>query len=298
MSSTPSHEVYARWEKVLWRRQSFDDNYVDASFLRQLRINATAAFPTSVSLVLSSLSIGQQMASVFLFVALFVQLHMGWLHAAELVWTSLVCSLLLAGAESTARKYSIRSIVRGAMSLTVLGFALHALSPVVRTFSEATTNDSVWACAAVLFVGHLAFANYSMRPDSGSRLTSTISLNMAMCASVVLSSRLMSDVDVFALLLVALQLFGIFPLLRDRMYVSYGSFAMTDGRRIPRIVIPLTAMLVCLSILIMWPLSRFVAIMIEPGAFLFVCFLCPIWMRRAQRWKTEIRGPWDEAVVT
>ena len=73
---------------------------------------------------------------------------------------------------------------------------------------------------------------------------------------------------------------------------------MNDGRRIPRIVIPLTAMLVCLSILIMWPLSRFVAIMIEPGAFLFVCFLCPIWMRRAQRWKTEIRGPWDEAVVT
>lgn len=251
--------------------------------------------------MLSSLSIVQKMAIVFLFVALFAHLQMGLIDAFTLITMNMLGMLVLACAGSPARmggtSSSIRSMVRAITSLIVLIFVLQALSPVVRTFSKTTSDGSVWACAAILLGGHLAFADYSMCLDPRARLISTISLNMAMCASVVLSSRLALDVDVFALLFAALELFAIYPLLRDRVYLSYGAIITRDGWRIPRMVIPLTALFAGTSMYAMWPVSHAVAVLIEPGALLFVCVLCPLWMRRAQRWKTEMRGPWDEAVL-
>lgn len=299
-ADTAAHDI--RWKKILWKKQPYEDNYVDASFLSQLRTNATASFPTWGFIMLSSLSIGQKLSIVLLFVAIFAHLHMGLLSSSALIWLSILTTFMLACMgccvqmqrdgynEDTSIMHSISGIV-------VLIFALQALSPVVRTFSETTTDGSVWACAATLFGGHLAFADYSMFLDPRSRLRSTISLNMAMCASVVLSSRLTMDADVYALLLVALQLFAIYPLFRDRMYVYYGNLNMRDQRQIPRMVVPLTILFMGASMYTMWRVSPIVALFLEPGALFFVCVLCPLWMRRAQRWKTELRGPWDEAVL-
>lgn len=292
----------ACWEKVLWKKQAYEDNYVDASFLSQLRTNATASFPTWEFIMLSSLSIGQKLSIVLLFVAIFAHLYMGLLHSSALIWLSTLTTFILACMGSCVPKESElvnegKSIAHTISSIVVLIFALQALSPVVRTFSETTTDGSVWACAAILFGGHLAFADYSMLQDPRSRLRSTISLNMAMCASVVLSSRLTMDADVYALLLVALQLFAIYPLLRDRVYTYYGNVTTCDQRQIPRMVVPITSLFVCASMYAMWRVSPVVAVFLEPCALFFVCLLCPLWMRRAQRWKTEMRGPWDEAVL-
>jgi len=292
----------ACWEKILWKKQAYDDNYVDASFLSQLRTNATASFPTWEFIMLSSLSIGQKLSIVLLFVAIFALLYMGLLHSSALIWLSTLTTFILACMGSCVPKESElvnegKSIAHTISSIVVLIFALQALSPVVRTFSETTTDGSVWACAAILFGGHLAFADYSMLQDPRSRLRSTISLNMAMCASVVLSSRLTMDADVYALLLVALQMFAIYPLLRDRVYMYYGNVTTRDQRQIPRMVVPITSLFVCASMYAMWRVSPVVAVFLEPCALFFVCLLCPLWMRRAQRWKTEMRGPWDEAVL-
>lgn len=252
--------------------------------------------------MLSSLSIGQKLSIVLLFVAIFAHLYMGLLHSSALIWLSTLTTFILACMGSCVPKESElvhegKSIAHTISSIVVLIFALQALSPVVRTFSETTTDGSVWACAAILFGGHLAFADYSMLQDPRSRLRSTISLNMAMCASVVLSSRLTMDADVYALLLVALQLFAIYPLLRDRVYTYYGNVTTRDQRQIPRMVVPITSLFVCASMYAMWRVSPVVAVFLEPCALFFVCLLCPLWMRRAQRWKTEMRGPWDEAVL-
>lgn len=293
--TTSTYTVTPRWEKVLWRRQPYPDNYVDASFLGQLRTNATAQFPRFISIALSSLSILQQLCIVLLFVALFVHIYLGTIDASVLVWTSVgVTGLLACIGAGHCEEASVPQSVLGVL---VLSFVLYSLSPVVRTFSEATTSDSVWACAAVLFCGHLAFADYRMNASGLSQLSSTISLNMGMCASVVLSSRLRLDLDVFALLLVALQLFAIYPLLRTRLYVRFGCVCTSDGYRIPRASILLTGVFFVASLYAMLPHSRLVALYLHPILAAFVCILCPLWMRHIQRWKREMRGPWDEAVV-
>ncbi|WFD18433.1 hypothetical protein MCAP1_000636 [Malassezia caprae] len=225
-----------------------------------LRTNATAQFPRFLSIALSSVSIVQQLCIVLLFVALFVHLYLGTVDASILVWTSVAVTVLLA-CTGAGNPFSLNQSLPGVL---VLSFTLYSLSPVVRTFSEATTSDSVWACAAVLFFGHLAFADYRMNASSLAQLASTISLNMGMCASVVLSSRLRLDLDVFALLLVALQLFAIYPLLRTRIYARFGYMRTSDGYRIPFASIPLTIVLLVASIYGMLPHSRLVALYLHP----------------------------------
>ncbi|WFD37368.1 D-stereospecific aminopeptidase [Malassezia japonica] len=278
-----SSEIHTPWRKLLWRRQPYPDNYVDASFLSQLRTNATAAFPSYATIALSSLGIVQQLSSVLLFVALFVHLHLGTLSAQALVAGSLGVTLVLGCISLKAHPLSKDqpSLLRSLPSLAVLALTLHALSPVLRTLSEATTSDSIWAFSAMLFGCHWALADYSMQPTTRPLLSSTLSLNLAMCASVVLSSRLSSDVDVFALLLAALQLFAIYPLLRQRIYLAFGAM-QHSGAAIPRAAVPCTMVLVAASLYAMLPLSRVVAVVLMPGSL---------------RWKHEMRGPWDEAVL-
>lgn len=52
------------------------------------------------------------------------------------------------------------------------------------------------------------------------RLTSILSMNAAMSASVVLASRLQDDISVFALMLFSIQMFALLPILRTRLLVS------------------------------------------------------------------------------
>lgn len=51
------------------------------------------------------------------------------------------------------------------------------------------------------------------------RLSSVLSMNAAMSASVVLASRLRDDISVFALMLFSIQMFALLPILRTRLLV-------------------------------------------------------------------------------
>ena len=129
---------------------------------------------------------------------------------------------------------------------SILAFlTLLSLSPVMKTLTASTSSDSIWALAACLFILNALIADYSSprpgiytreRCDSGhyvysrargitltvwSRsLTSVLSINAAISASVVLASRLPDDISVFALMLYAVVLFAMFPVLRHRLQVS------------------------------------------------------------------------------
>jgi phosphatidylinositol N-acetylglucosaminyltransferase subunit C len=117
---------------------------------------------------------------------------------------------------------------------------LMALAPVLRTLSAATSSDSIWALSAVLFVLNSLLADYTPAPPDEYaqtryvfpfiilpildteriRLTSVLSMNAAMSASVVLASRLSDDISVFALVLSAVELFALYPMLRRKLQVS------------------------------------------------------------------------------
>jgi len=113
-----------------------------------------------------------------------------------------------------------------------------------------------------------------------------ISLNAAIFASVLLSSRLESDVHVFAILSFAIELFALFPIMCHYLKAQSTllSIVMTTC-----LFVGTSYQLVQISTLIG---SVFIL------AILFITFACPYWLKWIQRYKNEIHGPWDEAVPT
>jgi phosphatidylinositol glycan class C protein len=113
------------------------------------------------------------------------------------------------------------------MKSSILVFlVLLAVTPVLKTLTEATSSDSIWALAAILFIVNALLADFSEpvrkmddlgQPDY--RLTSVLSMNAAISASVVLASRLKSNLDVFSLVILAVMLFSLFPLVREQLKV-------------------------------------------------------------------------------
>ena len=121
---------------------------------------------------------------------------------------------------------------------------LMSLSPVLRTLTAATSSDSIWALAAVLFILNALLADYTANVSEDEinegyvsiymfevflfgvsiimiiRLSSVLSMNAAVSASVVLASRLSTNVSVFALVLFSILSFALFPILRRRLQVK------------------------------------------------------------------------------
>ncbi|KAJ7240984.1 phosphatidylinositol N-acetylglucosaminyltransferase subunit C [Mycena rebaudengoi] len=176
---------------------------------------------------------------------------------------------------------------KAAKSSILIFLALLSLSPVLRTLTAATSSDSIWALSAALFILNALLADYSAmspRRQVNERLTSVLSMNAAISASVVLASRVANDLAVFALILFSVQAFALFPQLRHRLGLCPAAVQLA-----------FTVFLSAVSIIITVPLSRTVS-WIYWSVQLGVTILAPSVLTRCAERPSEIRRPWDVAV--
>lgn len=221
--------------------------------------------------------------------------------------------------EERERRQSNR-ILAQPLSYALLGLVVLALSPLLRTLTEATTSDSIAALSTTLFFFSFALADFGMgkdiepvekpleqrqsvhrhrRSSSTSQilpiphlaqvpLPATLSLNASLCASIVLASRLTSPIDAFSLILAAIALFAFVS-----RWLKYHlrRRASTHWRS----ALGVTILLLIISVALLARFSTTAAFAnIAAAAFLNV--VCPAWMRKAQGWKQARRGPWDMGV--
>ncbi|KAF8216225.1 phosphatidylinositol N-acetylglucosaminyltransferase [Mycena galopus ATCC 62051] len=278
------------WEKVLWKRQEQPDNYiVTGSFLSSLKRNANFRPYTYWPLVLLSCTITQHLATISIFVSVFVRLKKNYLDPHTLLWISVGCFFTgyltweLLDRTGASHEHRHANRVKAVKSSILIFLALMSLSPVLKTLTAATSSDSIWALSAILFGVNALLADYSAisRGDGEvhERLTSVLSMNAAISASVVLASRLANDLAVFALILFSVQAFALFP----RLPVP------------PALQLAVTVVLFSTSITVTMSLSRTVT-RIYSAVQLGVTFVAPAFLVWAQKFKNEIRGPWDVAV--
>ncbi|KAF9489644.1 phosphatidylinositol N-acetylglucosaminyltransferase [Pleurotus eryngii] len=282
------------WEKVLWRRQPFLDNYIPPdAFLSSLRTNPNFQPYTYWSVVLLSSAVTQHLSSLFIFLGIYVRLKDLTLHPHLLVWSSVCCFVVgyvawvLLDLSGGLDVDYYANFVTTLKSSILMFLALMSLSPVLRTLTAATSSDSIWALSAALFLLNILLADYSSSKLQGhtqERLTSVLSMNAAISSSVVLASRLSDDLSVFALVLFAVEAFALFPMFRHRLQDSPVLFQSLLTITLASFSLVLTA---SISTTITWLFffALFGITFIAPGVL--------IW---AQRYKNEIRGPWDVAV--
>ncbi|PPQ80841.1 hypothetical protein CVT25_001966 [Psilocybe cyanescens] len=280
------------WEKVLWKKQAHPDNYVPPElFLASLRRNPNFRPYTYWPLVVLSCSITQHLAVTFVFLAVFARLKEQILDPRSLICVSVLCFLIgyiIWNALDRRKENPERQAthLKALKSSIMMFLALMSLSPVLRTLSAATSSDSIWALSVVLFSLNALLADYTAtKPeDSHEGLSSVLSMNAAVSASVVLASRLSTDVSVFALMLFSIQSFALFPILRHRLQSSSISVwgLITIG-------------LSFLALYLINDLSRTIMWLCFSTLF-FVTLIAPGVLLWAQKYKNIIRGPWDVAV--
>lgn len=208
---------------------------------------------------------------------------------------------------SSSTPFSPRTALRlsTAKSALLIYSTLLGLSPILKSLTQSTTADSIWAMSFLLFTINIFFFDYGTplqtSLNSGIKnIPASLSTNAALMASTVLASRLEGTGQVFSLTLFSIEVFGLFPVFR-----RYARAKSWRGH------ITLTTLLVLgagggVGLILgrggdgkgMWDFpwkSGLIGVVIGVLATGLAMGGCSWWLIGLQKYKNEIHGPWDPA---
>ncbi|KAL5018763.1 hypothetical protein ScPMuIL_004485 [Solemya velum] len=276
-----------KWQKILYKDQFVPDNYVDESFLDEVRKNVYTRTYDYWTVVWESGVITQQLSSVCLFVVCFIYMSESVLSPDVVLLTSFLLTLggyivnvvFCSHVDESRSKRKVLDDVKTAMMFSGCSVLL---SPVLVTLTETISTDTIYAMTTVMIIANLLFHDYGA---NAAMVSGAISLNAGIFASVCLASRLHTALHALATVTVALQVFGLWPDLRRNLKATSRS-----THPIMTVVLGLLAIGTLLSISV-------VAAILFTACHIFVTFVCPAWLMSLQPYKNNIHGPWDEAVI-
>ncbi|KAJ0693960.1 putative phosphatidylinositol N-acetylglucosaminyltransferase [Helianthus annuus] len=281
-----------RWRKVAYggMQPGFDDNHTDDTFLQEMVMNANVVKRDMLKVMLDSVSISQYLCIVALVVLV-------WAHTLNSTITEnflIILDITLVGSGFfilllTAKMLSFKLLLNYAIKISFFTTGLYVLSPIYHTLTRSISSDSIWALTTSLVILHLFLHNYSgstiKAPGAleNPNLTSNISLNASIVASLLIASRLPSRLLVFAIILFSLQVFLFAPLIT--YCLKKYSF---------RLHLLFSFVLMAITLTCVYRLHKLLFVVLL-GLLIFVNLVCPYWLIRIQEYKFEINGPWDEA---
>lgn len=179
-------------------------------------------------------------------------------------------------------------------SAALIYSTLLGLSPILKSLTRSTSSDSIWAMSFWLLTINIFFFDYS--GGVGAKFPASLSTNAALMASTVLASRLPSTKQVFSLTLFSIEVFGLFPVFRR--HVRHRSWR---HHLVLTILLVLGAGLGVGMVLSEgkdgnWPwTSGIVGMVVSLLLSVLGTGGCTWWLIGLQKYKNEIRGPWDPA---
>ncbi|KAK1052879.1 glycosylphosphatidylinositol anchor biosynthesis [Friedmanniomyces endolithicus] len=176
-----------------------------------------------------------------------------------------------------------------AKSALLIYCSLLGLSPILKSLTRSTSSDSIWALSFWLMILNVFTFDYGAGPEV--KFPASLSTNAALMASTVLASRLPNTTHVFSLTLFSIEVFGLFPVFRRhlRHHSWTGHLWLTTSL----VIMAGTG----LSLVISgggWGFGILGAVL---GALAtgMSMGMTSWWLIGLQRYKNEIRGPWDPA---
>ncbi|KDP23903.1 hypothetical protein JCGZ_27103 [Jatropha curcas] len=196
-----SSSPHPKWRKVAYggMQPGFDDNHTDDSFLEDMVMNASVVKRDLLKVIQDSVSISQYLCIVAL-------VGLVWTYTLQSILNE--SSLLLLDVGLLGSGFLVLLLTREMLSLNLLFHyilnisffttGLYVLAPIYHTLTRSISSDSIWAVAVSLIILHLFLHDYSgsaIRAPGALKnpnLTSCISLNASVVASVFIASRLPS----------------------------------------------------------------------------------------------------------
>ncbi|CAN0389562.1 unnamed protein product [Lampetra fluviatilis] len=273
-------EAKKPWRKVLYEKQDYPDNYVDAQFLKDLTKNVRVRHYDYWSVVNESAIIAQQLCSVCALVLVWWHLSEGSLSPLLCVCVGLLLTLVgyalheeLSGGGGRSRLADVKS------AIFFLGFS-YGFSPILKTLTDTISTDTIYAMTTLMLLGHLLLFDYGMSPK---RVTS---LSMAVFGAVCLASRLPTAPHAFAITAFAYQIFALWP-----------SLQLIIKRRCPATHVCVSVSWSLVSLAMLYHVGGARAAVAALGLLALPTLLAPLALVALQPSKDNIHGPWDEAEI-
>jgi hypothetical protein len=162
----------------------------------------------------------------------------------------------------------------------VLVTGVYVLSPLLQSLTSTVSSDSVTALVVACLLVHLFLHDYTFSPaaDVVATLSGSLSLGAAICASVLLASRLDDTLQVFGIVCCGLQAFVAWPFLRRDIRAAW-----------PNCHVVMTCALHAATCSALARVSAVLAAA-HVAAVLFITFACPWWLVQCHDIKQRING--------
>lgn len=264
--------------RKLYENYGVPDNYTDSTFLGQLQKNIKANNRNLLEAVQLGSHVSLQLNIIVLIVIIFIWLKNDW-TTPHIVFMFSVISTVIGyitfNVTTSNRLYELRTDLRTVVIFLLFGYIL---SPVLYTLTETISTDTIYTMTILMFIVHLIFGKYGLSQIS---LSNSLSMTSSIFGSLMLASRLSSHLHAFSLLTVSVEFFVLLPLLliqwRNKLFIS----------------IPL-AIGTTISLYFVSQFFSFLFVI----AISFIQFVCPCHYIKSQKYKDNIYGPWDEAIIT
>lgn len=267
------------WRKNLYENQGYPDNYTDGTFLKELRKNVNFKPVKLSEAFLGATLVVQELSTVVAFVLIYVFFYNEWIDPNIVFYctsaATLVGFLLYRTVYGDGLNLTIGHDLRTVLIFIVFG---QLFSPVLHTLTDTISTDTIYTTTFLMMLIHLIFFDYGV---PASMVSNSLSLSAAVFGSICLSSRLSSAYQAFLFITISIKFFVLFPLLRSKIRKF----------NIVTIFLVISVIIFVLSTISTLMTALFVL------TILFVNVACPILFTKHQRYKDNIYGPWDEAVV-
>ena len=322
----------APWRRVLFEQQAYPDNYTPGDWSSAISSYSTAPAESSYhsysEVVWLTLIIANRASILILFITTFYAIKQHAISTRSLFFTIVTVSAVLVGLHYSLcpPASSTSSTQLSLASVCLLCFLLLLVSPLLSTLTWSYSSDTIYLLAFLLSAAHLLSFDYSsinqpttqppLAPPTTTTTTTTsttpavhpvppshdasdhclpltassalspihhpVSLNCALLLSLLLASRLSSPLHVSLLLLLSSLLFAVSPSQQQLLRRWSASAHLLSF---------LLLSLLCCCVLCVH--ASVLLAVVYVLCVLSVCFVCPWWLLRVQRYKRTIHGPWD-----
>lgn len=318
LSPTPPKHSKSKqpWQKILYGNRGYSDDYTDPMFLKDLQTNINVETFKYWEAVLGATKLTHQLSLIVVFLLVFHNLLVkpAYIQAGTLLFIDGILSTIgyiffiwtngherkrqlnsnsmrpspsssSAAAAAAAVNFNhligiIQDDIKTVACILVFGFIL---SPMLHTLTKSISTDTIYTITFFVFLLHIMCYDYGMPAALVSR---AISLNAAIFGTICLASRLETSLDAFVLLIVSFTLFAVYPHV-IRLLESKKCLYL---RLTPVILFVLAA---GTGLFLISPILFSINLMM----IIFCSLIYPFIFCYAQKFKNNIHGPWDEAIV-
>lgn len=266
------------WKKNLYDNVEYPDNYTDETFLIELKKNIEIKPLTLWQCIKGTTVVIEEICVVILFVLIFVYLHNQWFDP-KIVFVNTSCLTLLGFVYYRLCFWkklhtTVREEIKTLLIFLVFGYIF---SPVLHTLTDTISTDTIYTMTFLMMCTHLIFFDYGL---STAIVSNSLSLNAAIFGSICLASRLASPYHAFVLMAVSVECFVFFPVLSSQLNSNF--YALFS--------------IMTVALYLLYQISVSMTILFCFLVF-FINVICPFLFLRWHKYKENIYGPWDEAIV-